>query len=425
MTKPQASAPHAEASLDGKSSVHAWERWAPAWHWVFFLVLGLATALALVDQHTSWVRPAAILTFAVCLGGWYWLWAIHRRIWNLPILQVLAYFAGAATLWVSLLLLHEAFFIIAFSAYSQVFGFLPSPRSAIPGAVVLTVLLGMMQTINMDHPTAAPFLIALLSGGGGILLSLWIDAIIRQSQERHRLIEDLEATRAELAAAEREAGTLEERQRLAREIHDTLAQGFTSIVTLLEATDAGLAPGQVTARRHLGQALHTARENLAEARRFVWALQPEALSSTSLSKALDRLGEHLQEETGVTTRFVVTGTPQSLSAQAEIALLRAAQEGFANVRKHARASQAVLTLSYAGDRVILNVRDDGRGFDSTAVDDRVGDLSGGLGLRGLKARLAVLGGVLAVESTPGEGTVLVAQLPLVGAVGKPTGRVRT
>lgn len=421
MTKPLAGEAHAEPSVGaGVDPVHAWERWASAWHGVFFLLLGVASALAAADPHTSWSRRGAIVALALFLAGWYWLWAIRRRIWNLPLLQVVAYLAGAATLWVLLLVLHEAYFIVAFSAYAQVFGFLPSPRSAVPGSLVLTALLSLMQVIETEQPTPAPFLIAVSAATAGILLSLWIDAIIRQSQDRHRLIEELDSTRAELAVAERLAGTLEERQRLASEIHDTLAQGFTSIVTLLEAADAQLAPGQATVRRHLGQALHTARDNLAEARRFVWALQPEALHRSSLAEALDRLVERQQHETGMATSLAVTGTPHALSPQVEIALLRAAQEGLANIRKHAEASEAVLTLSYVGDRVILDVRDDGRGFDATVLDSRFGDLGGGLGLRGLKARLAMLDGVLDVESTSGEGTVLVAQLPLDGA-GEPNG----
>ncbi|MCA1690978.1 MAG: sensor histidine kinase [Actinobacteria bacterium] len=399
-------------------TVHAWERWAPAWHGAFFLLLGLSSVLALADPHTSWARRGAILALAVPLAGWYWGWAVRGPIWNRPFLHVLAYLAGAATLWVLLLLLHEAFFILAFSAYAQVFGFLPSPRSAIPGAVVLTTVLLVMQGTKSEKATPGPFVVAVAAAGAGILLSLWVDAIMRQSQDRHRLIEELEATRAELAVAERQAGTLGERQRLAREIHDTLAQGVTSVVTLLEATEAELAPGQDVARRHLGHALRTARDTLAEARRFVWALQPKALDRGSLAEALGRLAETLADETGMTARLLVTGPPQPLSAQAEIALLRAAQEGTANIRKHARATEAVLTLSYLDDRAILDVRDDGRGFDAAAVaaGGPRAEVAGGLGLPGLKARLAMLGGGLDVESTPGEGTVLVAQVP-IGAAG--------
>lgn len=165
------------------------------------------------------------------------------------------------------------------------------------------------------------------------------------------------------------------------------------------------------ARRHLGHALRTARDTLGEARRFVWALQPEALERSSLAEALGRLTDTLTDETGMKARFLVAGDPQPLAAPVEIALLRAAQEGAANIRKHAQANEAVLTLTYMGDRVILDVRDDGLGFD-TAADGHRGDEVGGLGLRGLKARLAMLGGGLGVESAPGDGTVLAALVPI-------------
>jgi signal transduction histidine kinase len=413
MTKQMQGVSHSPSLGGERHPDHAWERWAPVWHGAFYFVLGLASTLALADEVSSWSRRGVILAPALGLAAWYWFWAVRRRVWNLPLSQVATYLAVAAVLWVVLLLLHGAFLIVAFSAYAQVLGFLPTTRSAVLGAVALTLLVLVMQGIKMEPLTPAAFLFAVASAGAAILLSLWVSAIIRQSRERHRLVEELEATRAELAAAERLAGKLEERERLASEIHDTLAQGFTSIVTLLEATDAQLEQGEVTARRFVGQALDSARDNLAEARRLVWALQPEALVGSSLVEALGRLVVRLQDETGVDARFVVTGTPQVLSTQTVIALLRAAQEGSANIRKHAQATEVVLTLSYVGDQVILDLRDDGCGFDPTALDGHKGELGGGFGLRGLGARLAALGGRLDVESTRGEGTVLVAHLPLV------------
>ncbi|MDQ3461973.1 MAG: hypothetical protein M3471_02895, partial [Actinomycetota bacterium] len=120
---------------------HAWERWAPAWHWLFYVVLALATWSALADGALSGSRRWSVGVLAVTLAGWYGFWALHRRIWDLRMPQVLVYLAGAATLWVLLEQLHEAYFLLAFAAYPQVFAFLPSPRSAIRGAVVLTGLL--------------------------------------------------------------------------------------------------------------------------------------------------------------------------------------------------------------------------------------------------------------------------------------------
>ena len=413
MANPAANTSPADATLQVEASAHAWERWAPAWHGVFYVVLILASALALADPATSAGTRTAISLTALVLAGWYGLWVVRRRIWTLPIVQVLAYLVGAAALWLPLMSLHEAFYLVAFSAYQQVVSYLPSPRSAIPGLLGLTGLLLAMELFDSGQPSALSLLLGVLAAGLCIVFSLWIDAIIRQSQDRHRLIEELEATRAELAAAERQAGMLGERERLAREVHDSLAQGIISVVTLLEATEAELGPGQAAGRHHLEQALRAARDTIADARRFVWALQPPALDRRSLSEALERLTQTLTDETGITARFLVTGAPRALAGQAEIALLRAGQEGTANIRKHANARAAVLTLSFLEDRVMLDVRDDGRGFDATQIHQ--GDVDGGLGLSGLRTRLALLGGGLEVESTPGEGTVLVVQLPIGGA----------
>ncbi len=405
----------------GVGPSHAWERWAPALHWLFYLVLALATGLAVASTAAN--GRVAILVLAVAMAGWYWVWAIHRRIWDLPLVRVLVYFAGAAPLFAFLIVLSEAYFLLAFVAYAQVFAFLPTPRSAIPGAVVLT---GLMTALTVADTGQLPWLTVILAAlsvmvGSGTVL--FIDAIMRESEQRHRLIAELEATQRELAAAEREAGVLEERQRLAREIHDTLAQGFTSIVMLLEAAEAEIGSDQTAAARHLDQARRTARESLGEARGVMWALQPEALERTSLPQAIGRIAEQLREETGVASSMV-SGTPGQLPRQAETALLRAAQEGLANVRKHAGAKEVVLTLSYVADRVILDIRDDGSGFDLAALAD--GARNGtGLGLPGMRARMEELGGTLTVESAPGQGTSLAAAVPTTpgrqGSVARPAG----
>ena len=207
----------------------------------------------------------------------------------------------------------------------------------------------------------------------------------------------------------RHSGVIGERKRLAREIHDTLIQGFASIVMNLEAAEG--SPAGDAAKRHLDEARNTAREGLAEARRIVWALRPEALEGAPLSEALERLATRWSEASGVTSGVNVTGTPRPLPAEAEVTLLRAAQEALTNVRKHARASRAVLTLSYMGDRVALDVLDDGVGFEprETAKTDGV---SGGFGLPSMRERVEHSGGTLLVESEPGRGTTLVVELPV-------------
>ena len=226
--------------------------------------------------------------------------------------------------------------------------------------------------------------------------------------ENLRLVEEARKTG-------RQTGVLRERQRMAHEIHDTLAQGFTSIVMNLEAAEGVMPSNLDRAQHHLDQARLTARESLTEARRLVWALRPEALENASLPDALGRLAQRWSEESGISAEVTTTGTPCPLSPEVEAMLFRVAQESLNNARKHARgASRVALTLSYMGETVALDVRDDGAGFDPAREFGKTRDRdSGGFGLKGMRERVEGVGGFLSVESAPGEGSTLTVELPAV------------
>ncbi|MEU5691727.1 sensor histidine kinase [Actinosynnema sp. NPDC020468] len=228
-----------------------------------------------------------------------------------------------------------------------------------------------------------------------------------QSQRRKEMVAELATMveenaglHAQLLIQAREAGVLDERQRLAREIHDTLAQGFTGIITQLQAVDAP--------DRHVDTAVRLARENLAEARRSVHALSPPALEDANLPDALDEVVAGWIDQTGVPVTVSCTGVPRPLHPEVEVTLLRAAQEALANVAKHAAAHRVGLTLSYMEDVVTLDVRDDGTGFDPDAR-------TAGFGLVGMRQRVARLAGALVVESEPGAGTAVSASVPAIPA----------
>lgn len=214
-----------------------------------------------------------------------------------------------------------------------------------------------------------------------------------------------------LVAQAQETAVLRERQRLAREIHDTLAQGFTSIVMHLEAAEQALPADPEITERHLDQARSTARDSLAQARRVVDDLRPELLESTPFDQAIARVVEQWAAHSGVAAEFKVTGEIRPLHPQVEVTLLRSSQEALANIRKHAQATNACVTLSYLGDTVILDVEDDGVGLAQPATTHD-GLTSGGFGLVAMRERVAQLGGELFVESEPGEGTTLSISLPL-------------
>ncbi|MEU3610178.1 sensor histidine kinase [Streptomyces sp. NPDC035033] len=235
----------------------------------------------------------------------------------------------------------------------------------------------------------------------------------RQTRRQRELIADLVRTRRELAATERREGTLAERQRLSMEIHDTLAQGLSSQQMLLQAADRTWDSDPGTARRHVRAATAIAEHNLAEARRFVHDLAPADLAGGGgLDEALRALARR-ESRDGLTVRCHVEGVPaRRLPDRVQSALLRIAQGALANVREHADARTAALTLTYLDDRVVLDVADDGRGFDPAAV--RADGGVRGHGLPAIRTRAGQLGGSLTVESAPGEGTVLSAAVPLDG-----------
>jgi signal transduction histidine kinase len=211
-----------------------------------------------------------------------------------------------------------------------------------------------------------------------------------------------------------QAGVSQERQRLAHEIHDTLAQGFTSIVMHLEAAEGVLPSGLGSVQQYLEQARSIARDSLAEARRLMWALRPESLERSSLPEALAELAERWSEEGGATATTTVTGTPRSLTPEIEVTLLRVAQEALTNCRKYAQASQVVITLSYMNNLVTLNVQDDGVGFDPAQLSSTEpgAHSTGGFGLMGMRERIEQLRGTLLVESAPGRGTTVMVAVPV-------------
>jgi signal transduction histidine kinase len=233
--------------------------------------------------------------------------------------------------------------------------------------------------------------------------------IIRQSTGRAELIAQLEQTRAALAQANREAGMLAERERLASEIHDTIAQGFTSILMLAQAAESMIDSDPALARKQLGLVGRTARENLAEARALVAGLAPAALTSATLADALTRLTERAGQELGIAAEFAVSGEPRALGTGAEVVLVRVCQEALSNVRKHARARSVRVLLCFAdagvtvGAGVRLEVADDGVGFEA-------GPDCEGFGLRGMRARVDDIGGKLDVTSAPGAGTTVSAEV---------------
>jgi signal transduction histidine kinase len=225
-------------------------------------------------------------------------------------------------------------------------------------------------------------------------------------------MDDLARLQANLASAERKAGMLEERQRLAREIHDTLAQGFASIIVHLEQTEQISHLGDSPAKGHIDLARSVAREGLEESRRMMAALRPEVLEQRGLPDALGRVCQEWSRRTGIESRLSVTGTAEPLHPEIELTILRGVQEGLTNVARHSGAHTTAVTLSYMEDLIVLDVQDDGKGFAPAESGPTEGGRSG-FGLHGMRERVEGLQGSLSVESVLGEGTTISITLPVL------------
>lgn len=240
--------------------------------------------------------------------------------------------------------------------------------------------------------------------------------LVEVAARRRTEIEQLEAAQLEneglheqLVAQAREAGVLDERQRMAREIHDTIAQGLTGVITQLEAARQSWGD-EPSMRTHLDNAADLARDSLTEARRSVEAIRPAPLEASRLPEALASVADRWSTVTGIPVAVATTGMPHQLSPEVEVTLLRAAQESLANIDRHADASRAAITLSYMDGSVSLDTRDDGVGFDT-----HVPTGPEHFGLAAMGQRVGALGGEMHVESAPGDGTAVSVHVPVLEA----------
>jgi signal transduction histidine kinase len=389
----------------------AWLRWLPLWHGIaYLLTLGVAV-LALVGVHTWQTRVPLICGFLLWLGWYSGCVRVAPMWWGRHTLLTVAYLLFGWVLWIGLSWLNATCIALLCVLYTQIFLLAALPWKGMLALVLTALNLGLEVLANGGWQPS--FLVLCGISILCIVLALFVSSVIQQSAMQRRLIGELAEKRQELAREERRAGVAEERQRLAYEIHDTLAQGFASIVMHLEAADALLSQDIGNARQHLDQARLTAGDNLAEARQLMWALQPEALGRVPLYEVLHTLADRWARESGLKAVATTTGNPRPLRPEYEHTLVRATQEALTNIRKHARASQVTVTLSYMEDLVTLDVQDDGVGFaweETQRVPAKVGQASG-FGLKGLRARVEKLKGTLIIESMPGEGTTIAVALP--------------
>jgi signal transduction histidine kinase len=399
-----------------------WDRWWDRFvYCVPWVLLPLSAVLVLAQPGQAPGHRAVALGLTALAATWVLLGhtlappARLERLW-----PALVYVAGLITLGAVMMAHDTIFLLFAITPFFHAM-VLPMPWAfvGVAGASI------SLHTSTMGFPgtsTDTPFLqhlglyvgvvaIQTLAIGGGLVVAQRSAQVHR---ERAAMVARLEAAleenaglHAQLLTQAREAGVLDERQRMAREIHDTLAQGLAGIVTQIQAAQraGGIDP---TALPHVERALGLARDGLTEARRSVQALRPSQLQDSQLPEALGELTRRWAEGSGIRPTLEVTGERTALSPAIEVSLFRVAQEALTNVAKHANATRVGVTLSYLDDMVLLDVRDDGRGM--------VGDNANGFGLKSMRQRIRGIGGTVEIESARGDGTAVSAAVPMIAEV---------
>ena len=381
-----------------------------------YSLLAISTALSLVQPGPAPHDRLTTLGLAAAAAVWVltlYTWMDSR--WRRKTTGRLVYLAGLLLI-TAILVGHSSYFIaFAVTCFVQALYLLP-PLPALLGVALASFIVFVVPAGLRVHSAEQVFRDILLVGletlvvGGLGVMGFMVRA------ERERLVVELRQALAENAGLEaqllaraREAGVRDERGRMAREIHDTLAQGLTGIVTQLEAAQQA---GERSP--HVAEACALARESLAEARRSVQALRPGALERSRLPDAIADMARRWSEASSVDLSFDVTGEPRPLLAELEVTLFRVAQEALTNAARHARASRVGLTLSYMEDLVLLDVRDDGAGFVPAPTDGRRDSVGGHeFGLQAMAQRLRQVGGELEIESAPGQGTAVNARVPAI------------
>lgn len=397
---------HGPVRRRGPESGDAWDRYRWLWHLAFGFVLSAVTALALVDATGQggryWVAVAALAGIGVA----YLL--LGRRMLVSPGSRYgLLYFGAVVVLFgVAFWCAGDTGYLL-FMLIPQAFIAVGRLRRSVPVVLVLFAVIGTEVLVRSGPTPAVLGIVAatvLVPAAFSVLIAVWIHGIIWQSANRAELIGELERTREALAVERHEAGIRAERERLSVEIHDTLSQGFTSILMIAQAARAGVA--DTTTADRLDIIVRTARENLVEARALVAAMAPADLSGGTLADALHRLAGRCRDDTALAVTVTVTGAPAGRHQDLDVILLRAAQEALHNARRHAAAHAVHLHLSYTAGTVALEVTDDGRGLDPATAE------RAGFGLRGIRQRAETSGGALTLAGTPDRGTTLRVELPL-------------
>lgn len=376
-----------------------------------YLTLALGSVLALISPAEGRSRLVTIGLATVALAWVYTMFTragprLESQLW------VRVYFTGLILLSAIMMLYNGVFFVFVITGFFHSYLLKPAPVGFL-GVMATSLVVNSM--VVWPDPTPEGLwiygivvVVQTLAIGFGIIGG---EKITELSEARRQAVQELEKALAEneglqtqLMVQAREAGISDERQRLAREIHDTIAQGLVGVITQLEAAD-NVIEDRPALERHIDNALRIARDSLDEARRVVRAERPRPLEGNSLPEAIEDVVERWRLDNPAQMSWSVVGEPVPLHPEIEVTLLRVVQESLANVARHSGAGRVGVTLSYIGDMVTIDVRDDGKGFETNEGQEL------GFGLRAMQVRVAELAGALQIESEPGRGSAISATIP--------------
>jgi len=384
------------------------DRFRRVWLATFIIVLSIVTAHVLSTHNTA--RPAKIAMACGAVAMLTWRLTVGRMIddTNRPRLTIV-YMAGLLACFAVLVSSNPNGMYVLFAlnpeAVAAFVRFRPAMIASCAFATVALVAqvlwLGYLDSGGLPQGAISVLIIVV-----GLALVFFFAFVATQSRQRSELLRALQSSQDELRRLHVEAGAHAERERLSREIHDTVAQGLASIVMLLEGAESVVEDHPevpLSIGRYLQRAQRSARDSLDETRSLIAGLRPSALAAASLPEALERTLSRAGDTGGFTTEMRCRGAARPLPASLDVVLLRIAQEALANVIRHADAHRVTLELCFDDD-IMLVVNDDGVGFDQSSM-------TSGFGFRGMHERAAQLGGQVCVTSRPGHGTTVHVVVP--------------
>lgn len=403
--------------IEPLSTPSSWERWVDAvFAWIPYALLAVSLGLAQFESRSESDR---LLTLGLTAMAVAWTWATFTRAGRptqIPQGTLRLYVVGFLVI-AAVLVSHQTIFLIyGCAGFFHAALLRPWPLVFLGIGGFAFVVHSHIVTTESTAENWAIYLgvvaIQTLTTGAGLFAG---ERITEIADERRLALVSLEhamqenaGLHAQLVAQAHEAGILDERERMAGEIHDTIAQGLAGVITQIEAAQQSWGD-EPEMTRHLDTAADIARQSLADARRSVRDIRPTELDGSRLPAAINDVAHRWSATAGVPVTVTSTGEPRTLATQIEVALLRATQEALTNVGKHAEATRAGITLSFTDDSVVLDIRDDGVGFDPARRPRR-----DSYGLTAMRKRVEQIHGELHVESERDEGTAISVKVPTRG-----------